>query len=138
MVPLVQVAVRKSFFLKISKSRFNFTPRNHGYLPRLFSAGIRDNAFQTIPGISFFGTEFFCCEIFRSEKVVFLRYSLEFCGFRYQWASPSASSSNFALDTLIMSSVQPKIIECKTIMCLAKTSSCLAKTHLRLAATHVW
>ena len=93
---------------------------------RLFATKIWENAFQTIPDVSFFDAEKKIGENFRSKKNSFSCFWLGFNGFRLTWTSPSASSSNFALDTLLISSVRPKIIENKTIiqLQLATASAC--------------
>ena len=100
-------------------------------------AKIWENAFQTIPNISFFHAEKKMWRKFSVRKNSFLRFLLGFCGFGGLWTSKSASASNFALDTLNISSMRPKIIKNKTIICLAKTHLSMGKTHLCWAKTHL-
>ena len=73
-------------------------------------AKLCQNVFQTIPNISFFDAEFFSPAKFFDRK---FQFSLIWRGFGAATAertSKSASSSNFALDRLILRSVRPKIL----------------------------
>ena len=76
------------------------------------------NAFQTIPDVSFFDAEIFLSAKISDRK---FRFSLIWCGFRGATAersSKSASSSNFASDRLILRSMRSKISRIMSVQVL--------------------
>ena len=76
-----------------------------------FGLKLWENAFQTIPDISFFDAKKIFSAKFSDQK---FRFSLIWRGFGRSTAertSKSASTSNFALDRLILRSVRPKNLE---------------------------
>ena len=71
-------------------------------------AKLCQNAFQTIPNVSFFDAKKICLTNFSDRKICFLPI---WCGFRGSTAertSKSASASNFALDRLILSCLRQR------------------------------
>ena len=75
------------------------------------AAKLCENAFQTIPDVSFFDANNFFSTKFADRKFCFL---LIWCGFQGSTAertSKPVSASNFALDRLILRSVRPKNYE---------------------------
>ena len=71
-------------------------------------AKLRQNAFRTIPDISFFDAEILIRRTFWIENFVFRRFGAVFENLRPNGTSKPASSSNFALDGLFQRSVRPK------------------------------
>ena len=67
-----------------------------------------DNAFQTIPDVSFFDAGKFCLEKILDQNFRFSPFCRGFRGSAAERMSKSACSSKFALDGLLESSVRPK------------------------------
>ena len=93
-------------------------------------AKICQNAFRTIPEISFFDAEKFFFAKFSDRKNYFSQILRGFGRRTAKWTSPSARASNFALDALILRSVWPKFhsIRSRTVhqhMSSVGTRTCL-------------
>ena len=73
-------------------------------------AKLCQNAFQTIPDVSFFDAKKNLSAKILDRKFCFLPFWRDFGGATNFWTSKSASSSNFALDRIIQRSVRPKNI----------------------------
>ena len=103
------------------------------------SAKLCQHAFRTIPDVSFFDAPKIFSTKFLDRK---FRFLLIWCGFwraTAEWASKSASSSNFALDRLTERSVRPKNLRfgekswiCKKIFTRLKASVFLAELNRQL------